>query len=102
MYGEMIDWLIEKLNGQQDTGPLEDLAAWLSVAGYPKYALISIGATRYTDLGETTYLQPGDESIVVAYDGTVFTPGEIAAGLAQDTLTPGAGLSLLRQTVAGE
>ena len=30
--------------------------------------LIGIGATRYTELGESTFLQPGDEAIVRVYD----------------------------------
>ena len=36
--------------------------------GRPKHALIGIGATRYTKLGETTYLKTGDEAIVRVYD----------------------------------
>ena len=30
--------------------------------------LIGIGATNYTPLGETTFLQPGDQAIVRVYD----------------------------------
>ena len=33
-----------------------------------RVALIGIGATRYTKLGESTYLKPGDEAIVRVYD----------------------------------
>jgi hypothetical protein len=36
--------------------------------GRPDTVLIGIGATRYTALGESTYLQPGDEAIVRVYD----------------------------------
>ena len=30
--------------------------------------LIGIGATRYTPLGESTFLQSGDEAVVRVYD----------------------------------
>ena len=30
--------------------------------------LIGIGATRYTELGASTYLQPGDSALVRVYD----------------------------------
>ena len=39
-----------KLNEQVDEGPLEHIAEWLRVAGRPSQALISIGATRYSDI----------------------------------------------------
>ena len=77
MYRPLLDWLVDRLNHQTDHGPLEDLAAWLNVAGHPTEAVIAIGATRYTDFGETTFLQPGDESIVLVYDATVHGLGEI-------------------------
>ena len=31
-------------------------------------SLVGIGATRYTPLGESTYLEVGDEAIVRVYD----------------------------------
>lgn len=46
MYKELLDWLVDRLNTQQDAGPLEDLPAWLQVADYPSQAIIAIGATR--------------------------------------------------------
>ena len=68
MYGELIEWLIDRLNHQKDEGPLEDIARWLEIADHPPRALISIGATRYTGFGEKTFLEPGDRVIVAAYD----------------------------------
>ncbi len=70
-YGKLKAWLIEKINTQQDFGPLEDIAAHLKACGYPKQALISIGATAYAEFGENHYLQRGDEIYVIAYDATV-------------------------------
>jgi hypothetical protein len=37
-------------------------------AGRPEHVLIGIGATRYTELGESTFLQAGDQAIVRVYD----------------------------------
>ena len=70
-YGEvLLDWIVERLanqKGSPDT-PLEDVGALMVASGHPGRVLIGIGATRYTPLGESTYLQPGDEAIVRVYD----------------------------------
>ena len=70
-YGKLKSWLIDKMNTQEDFGPLEDIAAHLKTCGYPKQALISIGATAYADFGEHNYLQSGDDIYVIAYDARV-------------------------------
>jgi hypothetical protein len=99
MYEELLDWLVAKLNDQFEEGPLENISEWLRVAGYPEQALISIGATRYTDFGEKNFLARGDQSMVAVYDGRLFdldTLTQIARG---EIDTPANGLSLLRQDV---
>ena len=53
--------------GSPDT-PLEDVGALMVASGHPEHVLIGIGATRYTPLGESTYLKKGDEAIVRVYD----------------------------------
>lgn len=81
-YGEvLLDWIVERLanqKGSPDT-PLEDVGALMVASGRPSHCLIGIGATRYTELGESTYLQPGDEAIVRVYD----TAGEDFSELRQ-------------------
>ncbi|GIU00774.1 hypothetical protein TSL6_12800 [Sulfurovum sp. TSL6] len=67
-YTKLKTWLIDKMNTQEDFGPLEDIAAHLQATHYPKQALISIGATAYAAFGENNYLQSGDEVYVIAYD----------------------------------
>ncbi len=99
MYGELVAWLVSKLNDQADEGPLENMARWLEVAGFPAQALISIGATRYTDFGETNFLEPGDESIVAVYDTRRFSNTDIRRIAMRERETPAEGISLLRQTV---
>ena len=70
-YGEvLLDWITERLANQKGSPetPLEDVGALMVASGHPSRVLIGIGATRYTELGESTFLQPGDEAIVRVYD----------------------------------
>jgi hypothetical protein len=70
-YGEvLLDWIVERLANQKGSAetPLEDVGALMVASGHPEHVLIGIGATRYTSLGESTFLQPGDEAIVRVYD----------------------------------
>lgn len=67
-YTKLKKWLIEKMNKQEDFGPLEDIAKHFKECQYPQKALISIGATAYAEFGEYNYLQSGDEVYVIAYD----------------------------------
>ena len=65
------------MNNQPDEGPMNHIASLLELANYPKQAIISIGATRYTEFGETHFLQPNDLSIVVVYNGEKYSAEEI-------------------------
>ncbi len=81
-YGEvLLDWIVERLAHQKGSPetPLEDVGALMVASGHPEHVLIGIGATRYTELGESTYLKPGDQAIVRVYD----TETDAAAELRQ-------------------
>ncbi|MEA2046872.1 MAG: DUF5718 family protein [Campylobacterota bacterium] len=67
-YTKLKNWLIEKMNKQEDFGPLENISEHLKASHYPKQALISIGATAYATFGENNYLKSDDEVYVIAYD----------------------------------
>jgi hypothetical protein len=95
---DLLDWLVDQINHQQDEGPMEHIAMHLNYADYPDYALISVGATRYTEFGETHYLQKGDHSIVVVYDQTVYSPESIKSMLQLGEL-PKDNISVLIQEV---
>lgn len=101
-FGErLLDWMVETLNtqvGSRET-PLEPVGDYLRVAGSPTRALISIGATRYTEFGEQTYLEIGDESIVVVYDSTRLDGAEIVESIRNGSLTSGPDASVLTQRV---
>jgi hypothetical protein len=101
-YGtQLLDWTVDRLNHQHgaDGTPLEDVGALLRGAGRPATVLIGIGATRYTALGASTYLEPGDESIVVVYDGAVCSPEAVVTAVAAGKEDGLLGASVLRQAV---
>ena len=103
-YGQtLVDWLVERLREQRgapDT-PLEDVGALLRDCGCPGQLVVGIGATRYTAVGASTFLEPGDTSLVVVYDGSVTPPDDVVAAVAsgQEARLPRA--SILRQQVVG-
>ena len=96
-YAPLVGWMIDRLRHQRDEGPLDDLSAWIQRAGRPREAVICIGATRYTELGQGTYVQPCDEVIVVVYDERSHAPGTVGERLARRVLLEGA--SVLRRRV---
>ena len=100
-YGSrLLDWIVHQLRHQRgDEGtPLEPVGEYLRDAGRPPQALIGIGATRYTQVGETTFLQPGDEAIVVVYDGDQHTPERVEDAVRR-RFEDGLAASVLRQVV---
>jgi hypothetical protein len=98
-YDELSDWLVAKLREQRDEGPLENMPKWIATAGQPAQMLISIGATRYTHFGETTFLERGDRSIVALYDTRLFSFEALREHVvAADGAQPGS-LSVLDQVV---
>ncbi|MGN1281682.1 MAG: DUF5718 family protein [Succinivibrio sp.] len=86
IYETLIEWLIEKFNGQKDEGPAENISAYLKEAGYPQKIMVSIGATRYTEYGETNFLQNGDISVVVVYPEDRYSVQDIVNGVQNGTL----------------
>jgi hypothetical protein len=101
-YGEtLVDWIVERLvdqKGSPDT-PLEDVGALLRGAGSPTTLLVGVGATRYTDFGESNFLVDGDDSVVVLYDGTLSTPDDVAAAVHERREHDLPGASVLTQRV---
>jgi hypothetical protein len=97
----LIDWIIERLANQQgspDT-PLEPVGQYLRDAGCPERVVFGIGATRYTDFGESNYLAPGDESIVIVYDERATAPADVQAAVMAGDETSLAEASVLVQLV---
>lgn len=95
---KLLDWITKQINTQKDAGPLEPIGAYLKACGYPEKAVISIGATRYTPYGEKTYLQKGDEVIVVLYDNDRYCQNPLFSKVVSNDLG-GEGISALVQRV---
>lgn len=76
-YEKLTSWMVNQINTQKDFGPLEPLSEYISTCNYPKEAIISIGATRYTPYGETTFLKSGDEIVIVVYNRKSLTPADV-------------------------
>jgi hypothetical protein len=87
-YEKLQTWMIEKLNNQKDSGPLEDLEALLLRASSPSKLLISIGATRYTEFGESNFLERGDVLYVVVYPHTNYTHEKIVEMIDEKHFAP--------------
>ncbi|WP_084151550.1 DUF5718 family protein [Thiomicrorhabdus sp. Milos-T2] len=95
---QLNDWMIEKLNHQQDAGPLENLHQLLQQSGQPNTIMISLGATTYTKFGETVFLQPGDEVFIYVYDATQNSAEDVFAHLIGDK-SQLVNSSILHQTI---
>ena len=78
IYDKLVQWIIDKLNNQEDSGPAEKISLYLNGAGCPENILVSIGATRYTDFGESNFLHSSDRSVVILYPENKYSPDEIA------------------------
>ena len=74
---KLVDWMLNQINTQEDFGPLEPLNEYIHACDNPSEAIISIGATRYTEFGEKTFLQAGDESIVIVYNHTKISSADV-------------------------
>ncbi len=97
-YGQLLEWMLEKLNNQEDGGPLENISEYIKACNYPAQMLISIGATRYTSYGERTFLQEGDEIYVVLYDNRLHCKNPILCKVVADKLDE-EGIAYLHQRV---
>ena len=78
---KLTKWIIKQINTQKDFGPLEDIKSYMKMCNNPKKLIISIGATRYTEYGENTFLQSGDEVLVVVYNHNRYTLEDIESAL---------------------
>jgi len=97
-YEKLLTWMERQILTQEDFGPLEPIGEYLLTCNNPKQAIISIGATRYSPMGENSFLQSGDEIIVVLYDDRICCPNVVLQRVIKDDLE-GEGISLLRQIV---
>jgi len=67
-HDKLLAWLVDRINHQTDTGPLENIRSHFAACNYPPTLFVTIGATEYAPFGQAHYLQDGDLIIVEAYD----------------------------------
>jgi hypothetical protein len=97
----LIAWMLDRLEHQAGApdSPLEPVGSYLAADGRPDVAVVGIGATRYTEFGERTYLTRGDQSIVIVYDAARLAADAVAAAVADGTEADLANASVLSQAV---
>ncbi len=95
-YEELLEWMLNQINAQEDFGPLEPLAEYIAACSNPKEAIISIGATRYTEYGEKTFLKKGDEVIIALYNRYDFSQNQVKENIKNSSYNK---MSVLAQKV---
>lgn len=98
IYDKLMTWMLDKFNNQKNEGPAEEIGQYLNAAGRPGQILVSIGATRYTEFGETNFLTYGDNSVVVLYPESSYTKEQIEKMVSENDLQYD-DISVLYQTV---
>ena len=98
---KLLDWLKDRLNNQKDCSILEDFSKILQCSNYPKKALFAIGATCYSKLGETRFLQENDEIFIVVFNHNKYDLAEIEKILSDSgrSFSPNNDISISRQKV---
>ncbi|SFV60782.1 hypothetical protein MNB_SM-4-225 [hydrothermal vent metagenome] len=97
-YEKLTLWIKNQINTQKNFGPLEPLSEYIEACKHPSKAIISIGATRYTQYGEKTFLQTDDEVFVVVYNHSTYSFKEIQTSL-NTKQYPTVDISILHQKV---
>jgi len=94
----LLEWMLNQINTQKDFGPLEPLNKYISASKYPTQAIISIGATRYTDFGEKNFLKENDEIYIVVYNSTQLSLDAIKTSIKENSYDKN-NISILMQKV---
>lgn len=98
-YTQLKDWIINKFNTQLDNGPLENLNEHLKNCNYPNGVVISIGATSYTEFGESNYLKKDDEIFVFVYDKSHYSYEQIQDMIKENNTVQQSNISKLHQKI---
>ena len=86
-YSKLTEWIKNQINTQVNFGPLEPLSEYIKACNYPTDIVISIGATRYTPYGESTFLKPKDEVLVVVYNHNTYKVDDVITALEEENHT---------------
>lgn len=97
-YEKLSTWITNQLNTQTNFGPLEPINEYIKACNYPTKLIVSIGATRYSEYGESTFLKTGDEVLVTIYDNKKYSLEDIKTRLLREDYSS-SNLSVLAQKV---
>lgn len=95
---KLLEWIKDQINTQTAYGPLENIQELLKPSLNITDMIITIGSTRYTTYGETTFLQEDDEVIVVIYDARQYCQNDILSKVLKREYD-GENMSVLAQKV---
>lgn len=76
-YQQLSQWLVKTFNTQTDFGPLENLRQLVCDLEQPEQLIVSLGATRYTEFGETGFLKPDDKIGIFIYNAKTVTQDDL-------------------------
>lgn len=96
----LLDWVVERINNQEDTGKWEPIFPKLLESDYPTSMWIALGAGEYTEWGSSNFIQEKDQALVMIYDDQVHPEGpsaDMVARMFESTKTP-EGIVALHQT----
>lgn len=74
---ELIRWVVNKINNQQDEGIYEQILPEFEKSGMPDELLLYTGAPSYSAWGEDNFIQRGDRVHIMAYCSDVWQSEQI-------------------------
>lgn len=101
-YQALTDWVLDRINQQQNEGVLHNALELVHVSKLPDSITVAIGAPSYTELGATHQLSVGDEIAVCLYQQGAFQLNDLPRMFDQGEITgkPNLNIILLKQTVS--
>lgn len=67
-FDELLSWIIDRINNQQDQGMYEKILPELERLGFPDELILFTGAPNYTQWGEKNFLNRGDTVHIAAFN----------------------------------
>lgn len=85
-HGELIEWIIERVNHQQDEGMYEEIHPEFSANNFPEELILYTGAPNYSGWGEENFIETGDKVHISAFKTDKYSPSEVKKRLLQGEL----------------
>ncbi|MDG3085602.1 DUF5718 family protein [Vibrio hannami] len=66
--GDLISWIIDRVNNQERNGMYEEILPSLVDLNYPEEIVLYTGAPNYSDWGEANFVEKGDRVHIAAFE----------------------------------